>query len=169
MGLDPVCLLLGMPHTQIKGTYRRELLYMLTYAARKSLLLKWISDKPLTLSGWHKIIFNLLPVEYPTYWAKGKIDIFRYMDSILGLCGTYGIQYFLEDNTMTEFVREPWLSVKLLLLFYIIILFYFFTFSLSPFFENIICIYFHFSEHHFICKTRLCCTVGSVQHQTMTS
>ena len=76
MVLDPICLLLGAPHPQIKRTNRRKLLFILTYAARKSILLKWISNKSPTLSDWHKVIFSLLPMEYLTYWAKGKIGVF---------------------------------------------------------------------------------------------
>lgn len=68
-----------MPHTQIKGTYRQKWLNVLTYSAWKSILLKWICNKPPTVSEWHKVIFELLPMEYLIYWSRSKTGIFYHI------------------------------------------------------------------------------------------
>ncbi len=74
--LNPLYLLLGVADKNIKSISDRKLFNLLTYAACKSILLKWISDKPPTVSEWHEVIFDFLSLEYVTYWSKGKMDVF---------------------------------------------------------------------------------------------
>ncbi len=74
--LNPLYLLLGVADKNMKSISDGKLFNFLTYAARKSILLKRISDKPLTVSEWHQIIFDFLSLEYLTYWSEGKINMF---------------------------------------------------------------------------------------------
>lgn len=39
---------------------------ILTYAARKKIVLQWIRAKEPTVKGWHKVLFDLIPFEYLT-------------------------------------------------------------------------------------------------------
>ncbi len=74
--LNPLYLLLGVADKNMKSISDGKLFNFLTYAARKSILLKRISDKPLTVSEWHQIIFDFLSLEYLTYCSDGKINVF---------------------------------------------------------------------------------------------
>ncbi len=65
--------------TPANQIYRRKLLNMLTHAARKACCWKWISYKPRTVSHWHKVIFDLLPMEYLTHWSRDEINIFYHI------------------------------------------------------------------------------------------
>lgn len=62
-----------------RGLRDKKWLNVLTYVARKSILLKWICNKPPTVSEWHKVIFKLLRMKYLTYWSRGKIGIFSHI------------------------------------------------------------------------------------------
>lgn len=73
---DPQTMLLGLPSPHIKGSDHRRLFNNLTFAARKNILLKWIDNAPPTIIGWHKLIFESIPMEYLTYRIKGKMSIF---------------------------------------------------------------------------------------------
>lgn len=58
-------LILWLPARGVLLTNQR-LYCILTYAARKNILLQWISDKEPTVTGWHKVLFDLVPLEYLT-------------------------------------------------------------------------------------------------------
>lgn len=73
---DPQALLFGLPSPHIKGSDQRRLFNVLTFAARKNILLKWIDSTPPTIIGWHKLIFELIPMEYLTYRFKCKTPVF---------------------------------------------------------------------------------------------
>lgn len=73
---DPQVMLLGLPSHHIKGSHQRRLLRILTFAARKNILLRWINNVSPKIRGWHKVIFDLLPMEYLTYRFKCKMDDF---------------------------------------------------------------------------------------------
>lgn len=64
MNKEPACLLFGLPLTQTKNTHAKRLLCILTFCARKNMLLKWTDCKPTTIAGLHKVIFDILPMEY---------------------------------------------------------------------------------------------------------
>ena len=51
---DPQDMFLGLPSPHIKGSDHRRLFNILTFAARKNMLLKWIDNAPPTI-----ILFNL--------------------------------------------------------------------------------------------------------------
>lgn len=61
---DPQALLLGLPSPHIKSSDQRRLFNILAFAARKNILLKWIDNAPPTIIGWHKQIFESIPMEY---------------------------------------------------------------------------------------------------------
>lgn len=73
---DPQALLLGLASPHIKGSDQRRLFNILTFAARKNILLKWIDNTPPTIIGWHKLVFELIPMEYLTYRFKCKTPVF---------------------------------------------------------------------------------------------
>uniref|UniRef100_A0A8C8JD68 N-acetyltaurine hydrolase n=1 Tax=Oncorhynchus tshawytscha TaxID=74940 RepID=A0A8C8JD68_ONCTS len=56
--LDPVSLLLGLPSRHVTSVGKRRLYNILTFAARKNILLQWISDKVPSIKDWHKILFE---------------------------------------------------------------------------------------------------------------
>lgn len=86
---DPMCLLFGLPDKQLKSMHSKRLLCILTFCARKNILLKWIDCKPPTIAGWHKVIFDMIPMEYLTYRSKCKIKIFyRIWSPFLDYIGT---------------------------------------------------------------------------------
>lgn len=39
-------------------------------------MLNWIDSKPPTIAGWHKVIFDMLPMEYLTYRSKCMMGVF---------------------------------------------------------------------------------------------
>lgn len=59
--LNPVSLILGLPVGQLRNKFNSRLFDILAFAARKNILLTWISDKPPPLNGWHKIIKEMIP------------------------------------------------------------------------------------------------------------
>ena len=63
---NPMCLLFGLADTQLKSAHAKKLFSILTFCARRNILLKWIDCKPPTIAGWHKVIFDMLPMEYLT-------------------------------------------------------------------------------------------------------
>lgn len=69
--MDPVSLILGLPARCVLLTNQR-LYCILTYAARKNILLQWINDKESTVKGWHKVLFDLVPLEYLTCMVHSK-------------------------------------------------------------------------------------------------
>lgn len=86
---DSLCLLFGLADTQLKSAYSKRLFSILTFCARKNILLKWIDCKSPTIAGWHKVIFDMLPMEYLTYRSRGMTQVFyRIWSPFLTYIGT---------------------------------------------------------------------------------
>lgn len=66
-GFDPFSWILGIPNGHIFSSSKKKSHNVLTFAARKNILLNWISDESPSLKGWHKIIFELIPLEHLTH------------------------------------------------------------------------------------------------------
>lgn len=75
MVLDPLLLILGLPDKALTLSNEKRL-NLLTFAARKNTFLRWISDKTPTISGWHKILMELIPLEYLTCIVNDQLDQF---------------------------------------------------------------------------------------------
>ena len=74
--LDPLCLILGLPDNKIVNKFHKRLFNLLTYAARKNILLSWINEKPPKKRGWDKIIMQCMPLEYLTCLLRSTTDTF---------------------------------------------------------------------------------------------
>ena len=76
IGMDPISLILGLPSDCLKTADNKRLYNILTFAARKNILLQWVSDKVPSVCGWRKIIFELIPLEYLTNVIHHSVDQF---------------------------------------------------------------------------------------------
>lgn len=74
--MDPMSLILGLPSDRLKTAVNKRLYNILTFAARKKILLQWVSDKIPSDCGWRKIIFELIPLEYLTSVIHYSVDQF---------------------------------------------------------------------------------------------
>ena len=74
--LDPMYLILGLPDRRIINKFHKRLFNLLTYAARKKILLCWINEKPPTKKEWHKIIMQCMPMEFLTCLLRSTTDTF---------------------------------------------------------------------------------------------
>lgn len=70
--VDPLFLIHGLPDKALILSNEKRLYNLLTFAARKNILMRWISDKTPTISGWHKILMELIPLEYLTCLVNGQ-------------------------------------------------------------------------------------------------
>ncbi len=78
LDFDPVSLVLGIPNKCIVSSANKKLYNILSFAARKNILLNWISDKSPSLKGWHKIIFELIPLGVlPMYYIKKQVSFIK--------------------------------------------------------------------------------------------
>ncbi len=93
---DPVSLLLGIPNNCIVSSANKKLFNILSFAVRKNILLNWISDKSPSLKGWHKIFFELIPLEHLTYVLHQKTVI-------SGLNGTSSSPYYYKEYCVVLF------------------------------------------------------------------
>lgn len=75
--LDPLSLLLGFPCKLISNKFERRLFSLLTFAARKNLLMSWISDRPPSIKGWHSVIREIIPLELLTCIIHSTTDAFN--------------------------------------------------------------------------------------------
>ena len=73
---DPLCLILGLADDKILRNSEKRLFNLLTYAARKNILLSWISEKPPTKKDWHKMIMQCMPLEFLTCLLRSTTDKF---------------------------------------------------------------------------------------------
>ena len=73
--MDPMSLILGLPARFVMLKNQR-LYCILTYAARKNILLRWISDKVPSIKGWHKVLSDMVPLEYLTCVIHSKSNQF---------------------------------------------------------------------------------------------
>lgn len=64
--MDPVSLILGLPSKHARTSASKRLFNILTFAARKNIVLQWVGDKPPSVNSWRKIIVELIPLEYLT-------------------------------------------------------------------------------------------------------
>ena len=74
--MDPLSLILGLPSGNVTTVANKRLYNLLTFAARKNILLQWISDKSPSIKGWSQIVFELIPLEHLTCILHTKIDQF---------------------------------------------------------------------------------------------
>ena len=74
--LNPMCLLLGFPDTQIIDVNHKRLYSILTFAARKNILMSWINNSAPSRKSWHKIIMECIPHEYLTCILHVKTGAF---------------------------------------------------------------------------------------------
>lgn len=75
---DPVSLVLGI-ECLIKALFHlltRNCKIFSPLLLEKNILLNWIIDKSPSLTGWHKIIFELIPLERLTYVLHQKTGLF---------------------------------------------------------------------------------------------
>ena len=86
--LNPVCLLLGFPDAHIVNDKHKRLFNLLTFAARKNILLYWIKDAAPSKKSWHNIIMECIPCEYITCMLRSKVDTFyKIWDPYLNFIG----------------------------------------------------------------------------------
>lgn len=74
--MDLMCLVLVLLDGQITDRNHRRLFNVLTFAARKNILLFWIKNAAPTKISWHNIIIDCIPSEYITCMLHSKIDVF---------------------------------------------------------------------------------------------
>lgn len=75
--MDPVSLLLGLPSQYLISKHKKRLYCILTYAARKNILLQWITEKVPTVKGWQRLVLDMVPLEYLTCIVHSKTDQFH--------------------------------------------------------------------------------------------
>lgn len=74
---DPRCMLLGISNCFINDKYKEKLYKMLTFCARKCILLNWITDKSPSRTQWHKVVIEYISLDYLTCKLHDKDNIFR--------------------------------------------------------------------------------------------
>ena len=98
--MDPTCLILGLPDCRITDSKHRRLFNILTFAARKNILLFWNKNVAPTKKSWHNIVMDCIPREYITCMLHSKIDAFckvwdPYLQHIGQMCPLSFIFIFL--------------------------------------------------------------------------
>ena len=73
---DHVSLILGFPSRRLTSKHNKRLYCILTYAARKNILLQWIKEEVPTVESWQRVVFALVPLEYLTCILHSKTDQF---------------------------------------------------------------------------------------------
>ena len=71
-----MCLLLGLPDGHIIDAKHKRLFNLLTFAARKNILLFWIKEATPSKKSWHNIIMDCIPCEYITCMLHSRLDTF---------------------------------------------------------------------------------------------
>jgi len=74
--MDPMSLILGLPNRRLTSKHNKKLYCIVTYAARKNILLQWINERIPTVKGWQGVVFDLVPLEYLTCILHLKTDQF---------------------------------------------------------------------------------------------
>ena len=86
--INPVQLLLGLPDSRLTKSSHKRLFNLLTFTARKNLLLSWISEKPPTKANWHTLVMQFMPLEYLTCSLRCTTETFyKRWDLYLKLVG----------------------------------------------------------------------------------
>ena len=73
--MDPMCLILGLPDDRITDS-KHIFFNILSFAARKKILLFWNKNVAPTKKSWHNIVMDCIPSEYITCMLQSKIDAF---------------------------------------------------------------------------------------------
>ena len=74
--LDPIHYILGADINIILSKSTQSLLRALLYAARLSILHKWVEDSPPTVLLWFEKVFRLMPLERLSYVLRGNLEDF---------------------------------------------------------------------------------------------
>lgn len=74
---NPLCMLLGMTNNNIKGKYERHLYRLLTFCARKCVLLNWITDKAPSKAQWQRTVLDYVSLDYLTNKLNNRDDVFH--------------------------------------------------------------------------------------------
>lgn len=74
---NPLTFLLGITDVKITAKYERRLFRILTFCARKCVLLNWISDKIPCKKQWQRLILEYVSLDFLTCKLYGKDDVFR--------------------------------------------------------------------------------------------
>lgn len=75
--LDPVSLVLGLPSVHVTDRHHKKLYNVMTFCARKNILLQWISDKAPSVMGWHRTIMEYIPLDFLTCLLHSKTSDFE--------------------------------------------------------------------------------------------
>ena len=75
--LNPMCLLLGLPDGHITNTKHKRLFNLLTFAAKKNVLMFWIKDVAPTKKSWHNLVMECIPTEYISCMLHSSVDAFQ--------------------------------------------------------------------------------------------
>ena len=76
VGVDPLCLLLGLPNNYISDKFKKKLCNVLTFCARKCILLQWITDKIPSIASWHRVVLEHVSLDYLTHLLRSKTNVF---------------------------------------------------------------------------------------------
>ena len=86
---NPMCLLLGFPDVHIVNAKHKRLFNLLTFAARKNILLFWIKDAAPTKESWHNNIMECIPSEHNSCLLHSTVDsCYKVWDSYLKYIGS---------------------------------------------------------------------------------
>lgn len=77
LDLNPVSLLLGLSNDRVTDMYPKKLYNVLTFCARKNILMHWITDKAPSLSEWHRTIMEYIPLDFLTCLLHSKTNAFE--------------------------------------------------------------------------------------------
>jgi len=56
---------------------KHEIFSILTFAAKKNILMFWISEKTPSIKKWHNLVKELIPMEFLTCILHYSIDVFN--------------------------------------------------------------------------------------------
>lgn len=77
LNCNPVFLLLGLTDPIVTNKFHKKLYQMLTFCARKCLLVNWISDQIPTMTQWHRMILGYISLDYLTCRLHHKDVVFE--------------------------------------------------------------------------------------------
>lgn len=75
--VDPCSFILGLPAGTVLNKYHKRLFSILTFAARKNILMFWISEKTPSIKKWHSLVKELIPMEFLTCMLHSSTDVFK--------------------------------------------------------------------------------------------
>lgn len=74
---NPLYMLLGMMNNNIKKKCERQLYMMLTFCARKCVLLNWISDKAPSKTQWQRTVLEYISLDFLTSKLNNRENTFH--------------------------------------------------------------------------------------------